>query len=73
MFVSVYSLCKSQTIRSAPVKVYEVVSERNLSLLFCGEIDNDHYDSLIKLIKNRGYVFLTKFVFMDNLFQKHLP
>jgi hypothetical protein len=45
--VSVYFACEGQTIQSVPVTVNEVVSERNLSLLFYGEIDNVHYDSLM--------------------------
>jgi hypothetical protein len=50
---SVFILCLiARSLRHLPVRFGQVVSERNTSLLFTGELDNGHFDALLPVEGN---------------------
>jgi hypothetical protein len=62
-----------QVTHPPSVIVGQVVTERTASLLFSGELDNEHYDDMLPLKeKLTGYLWM-KFISIDNLYQKHFP
>jgi hypothetical protein len=55
---SVYFVSEDQITHLLTVVVGQVVNERTISLLFCGELDSDHYDALLLIEVKVRFVFI---------------
>jgi hypothetical protein len=50
--VSVHFVPECQATQTSTVAAGQVMSERNASLLFTGELDNGHFDALLPVERN---------------------
>jgi hypothetical protein len=62
---SVYFVSEDQIIQTPSVITGQVVTKRNVSLSFLGELDNHHYDNLL-LDAEKKYYILPKIIFIRN-------
>lgn len=66
---NIYFACEDQIFQSWTNTIGQIVTKRNVSLVFRNEIDYTHCDAIFTVVQKDNVSILTWFVFIGNLCQ----